>query len=710
MKIGFNLFIVVLLLLGTLSFAHNLSPDVYSFLESYNIYKESKYPTRKSILSKYSLNSNNGNDFVDLLVEFDGSEGDLERYVLKRFPGVRKFCIVRMPINDVLTITNKPFVRYATVSKKVKLFLDKVREKLNLKMVYNYYGQDTVQGKGVVVGVVDTGVDASFEDFRTPSGGSRILYLLDQTVSNSNPLWGYGVEYNKNDIERDFSVATDEEGHGTHVLGIAVGNGRLSNGKYMGVAPGSDIIVVKTDFSISSILTGIEYVLYNAKKLGKPAVVNLSIGGNTGSHDGKDIESQILQQIIDYYGRKGNVIVLAGGNSGYYNQHYSDTISTIPISATIRITNIKNDLDSVIFDFWTSYAQDLQVRINTPGGYSSGWISISNDYNSVISSSDGLIQVVAVSNKYNGDMNIQIVLFDTSTTKISSGNWVVSFRKTAGSSVVHGWIDFTDGVFGEFVNGDNDYTLNSLFLLDDVIVVSAYTTKSSFSSPLGEVNISYLTNDNIAYFSSKGPTRDGRQKPDISSPGAIVFAPLSSQYKGYDAKYLDKDYNMYVGMMGTSMATPVVSGICSILLSIDSTLTSQDIINYLKTYSEVSIYDSNGKSWDKNWGWGQVSVKALVETLKNPETLVWFSGNVIRLDNLNNSTTLNIRLSDGNDNISVSIYDMDGNLMKSLGNFSLDIGFNSIPIIVDKKFKTGVYLVKISGSRINTTLKMVVIR
>lgn len=686
-------------------YSTNISADLLTFLEIHRINKEDR---RINVLSQTRVGRVSSKS-VDLLVEMDSISPQISKYLLRTFSGSGRFAVLRVPIEELRYILGDTNIVYATLSRKVKLHLDVVRDKLNLNYIYNYYGQDKVQGKDVIIGVIDSGIDSSHADFRTSSGGSRILYVWDQTVDVTNSKLGYGREYTKSELDRDFGLVKDEDGHGTHVSGIATGNGRMSSGKYSGISQGSDLIVVKTDFSTIGILEGIEYIFLKSRELGKSCVVNLSLGLDIGSHDGSDIESLVLKDIINSYGREGKVIVVSAGNSGYFKQHFSNTITLIPISSVIEISsNSTREVDELVADFWIDGGVVPEVRIVSPNGNTSGWITFSNNYTRNVSLPDGEIIVSMVSNRYNNDLNIQITLLDTQSKSISTGNWRIQFKTISGTGILHGWLQYSDGIISQFDNGDNYFTINSMFLIDEVIFVSSYNSKNSFSSTSGNIYLPRLTNDNISYFSSRGPTRDGRQKPDISAPGAVIFAPLSSQSER--GGYIDKTYRNYIGMMGTSMSAPVVTGVVALLLSINPKFTSSDIINYLKTYSEVSIYDPNGKNWDESWGWGKVNVKTIVETLKTPENLVWFSGNVIRLDNFQNSTLLNFRLKDGSDNVSIDIYDIEGNLMKSMGNFYIQSGLNQINLVVDNSFRTGVYLVRIVGSRFNTNLKLVVIR
>ncbi|MCS7298478.1 MAG: S8 family peptidase [Spirochaetia bacterium] len=686
-------------------YSTNISADLLTFLEIHRVNKEDK---RVNVLSQTRVGRVSSKS-VDLLVEIDSISPQISKYLLRTFSGSGRFAVLRVPIEELGYILGDTNLVYATLPRKVKLHLDMVRDKLNLNYIYNYYGQDKVQGKDVIIGVIDSGIDSSHADFRTSSGSSRILYVWDQTVDVTNSRLGYGREYTKSELDRDLGLVKDEEGHGTHVSGIATGNGRMSSGKYSGISQGSDLIVVKTDFSIIGILEGIEYIFLKSRELGKSCVVNLSLGLDIGSHDGSDIESLVLKDIINSYGREGKVIVVSAGNSGYFKQHFSNTITLIPISSVLEISsNSTREADELVADFWVDGGVVPEVRIVSPNGNTSGWITFSNNYTKNVSLPDGEIIVSMVSNRYNNDLNIQITFLDTQSKSISTGNWQIQFKTISGTSILHGWLQYSDGIISQFSNGDNYFTINSMFLIDEVIFVSSYNSRNSFSSTSGNIYLPRLTNDNISYFSSRGPTRDGRKKPDISAPGAVIFAPLSSQSERDG--YVDKTYRNYIGMMGTSMSAPVVAGVVALLLSVNPKFTSSDIINYLKTYSEVSIYDLNGKNWDESWGWGKVNVKTIVETLKTPEDLVWFSGNVVRLDNFQNSTLLNFRLKDGSDNVSIDIYDMEGNLMKSMGNFYIQSGLNQINLVVDNSFRTGVYLVRIAGNRFNTNLKLVIIR
>ena len=133
-------------------------------------------------------------------------------------------------------------------------------------------------GRGVVVGIVDTGIDLAHADFRAASGQTRIKYLWNQPWSGTPPAgFNYGAEYSEAQINAGGANHHDDDGHGTHVAGIAAGNGRATgNGyaayRYVGMAPEADLIVVKMRNSDSDLINGVNYVFTRAAAMGKPAV------------------------------------------------------------------------------------------------------------------------------------------------------------------------------------------------------------------------------------------------------------------------------------------------------------------------------------------------------------------------------------------------------------------------------------------------------
>jgi minor extracellular serine protease Vpr len=205
------------------------------------------------------------------------------------------------------------------------------------------------KGAGAIVLIYDTGIDWKHFDFRkSDTTKSRILSIWDQTltagVDGSAPSgFSYGVEYSRTQIEGELSGSArgvvhekDIHGHGTHVASTAAGNGFSFNNKYVGMAPEADIIVVKGgDGSFSSIgeIDGLTYAQNKAG--GKPIVVNMSLGGQIGSHDGTNDDEVAVNSFVQ---NPGYVVCIAAGNDGENNIHINGTIANgLPAVITVMV-------------------------------------------------------------------------------------------------------------------------------------------------------------------------------------------------------------------------------------------------------------------------------------------------------------------------------------------------------------------------------------
>jgi subtilisin family serine protease len=154
-------------------------------------------------------------------------------------------------------------------------------------------------GRSVVIGIIDTGVDLAHGDFKKPNGQTRVSFAWDQISSSGTPPagFGYGSEWTEAQINNGQAQLFDNNGHGTHVAGIALGDGSATgNGRpaqqYVGIAPEADLIVVKTTFTQSDVLNAIDYVFGRAGS--RDAVINLSLGTQDGPHDGTSVFDQAI--------------------------------------------------------------------------------------------------------------------------------------------------------------------------------------------------------------------------------------------------------------------------------------------------------------------------------------------------------------------------------------------------------------------------------
>jgi subtilisin family serine protease len=214
-------------------------------------------------------------------------------------------------------------------------------------------------GNGVIVGVIDSGTDFNHPDFKDANGNSRIKYLWDMTkplAVNTPTPFGYGQEWNNTQIDLGLCTHSDvaQFGHGTNSTGIAAGNG-FSINKYEGMAPKSDIIVVAMDFNRPgfTISDALQYIITKSQLLNKPLVVNASLGDYYGSHDGYDLETQIINNLVSNV--PGRALVAACGNAGRVKFHIGYNV----INTDTNFTWIKNSSNTITF---SEYADTAQIK------------------------------------------------------------------------------------------------------------------------------------------------------------------------------------------------------------------------------------------------------------------------------------------------------------------------------------------------------------
>ncbi|MEO8760669.1 MAG: S8 family serine peptidase, partial [Bacteroidia bacterium] len=190
-------------------------------------------------------------------------------------------------------------------------------------------------GKGVIFGLIDTGMDFTHPDFKDSTGKSRIKWFWEQgagyTGGDIPQPFNYGQEWNNQQLDNGLSTFIDygSYGHGTRVAGVAVGNGK-ANISYKGTAPKAEIMCVAVDFNSNGpvILDAVNYLVDKANTANQPLVINLSLGDYYGSHDGQDLQAIAIDNLTANI--PGRCVVAAAGNAGNIPFHlkYNVTADT----------------------------------------------------------------------------------------------------------------------------------------------------------------------------------------------------------------------------------------------------------------------------------------------------------------------------------------------------------------------------------------------
>lgn len=237
----------------------------------------------------------------DVIVKYSGPESGLGGEEIQVVPLLGGYAVVTLPESEIKAYSAREQIEFIEKPKRLYFETFQAREASCILPVQT--GSNGLTGKGILVGVVDSGVNFFHPDFRNEDGSSRILYLWDQSIPG-NPPEGYtkGTEYTKEEIDealvlgetegRRLVPSRDVSGHGTAVLGIAAGNGTVSEGVNRGVAYESDLLVVKMGNAgensfprTTELMEGIDYLIRQAVRMGRPIAINISFGNNYGSHE-----------------------------------------------------------------------------------------------------------------------------------------------------------------------------------------------------------------------------------------------------------------------------------------------------------------------------------------------------------------------------------------------------------------------------------------
>ncbi len=634
--------------------------------------------------------------------------------------------------------------------------VDKIHEGQELPQPY--------KGEDVIVGVIDSGIDFDHPDFQAENG-TRLLYLLEYSATQPEPyIWS------KNDIDQKPEEVTQIDGaggsgHGTHVTGSAAGGGK-SDAQFTGMAPESDIIFVKGirdhqsngGFEDNDVLNGVNTIFSVAEQLGKPAVVNLSLGGNYGPMDGTSLYEQYLTQLQG----KGKIIVAAAGNEGFDYLNANTTILTGEITAVTSYPTVKEEFFTTI---WYDKGAITNYRVMAIGLNQQNQFYIAGDTDWLATGTDNLTQERGielidpatenpagyilhysqnVEDEGNGDGEIQIKVFDG--YEVGSGlpfayleNYLWITFLSSGSGPGGDFNLYSNGAENypyqvvefngtRFLPGNRNYSVGTPATADSVISVGAFVSTNSWTTDLkGPASLNYPLDfdrsefytpeiGEIAYFSSRGPTRDGRMAPVITAPGDKIFSARSFDIE----TSILLEYGMhlmgsgdYVSMQGTSMATPHITGIIALMLQINPNLSYKEIVEIFST--SVTRDEQTGNSPNNIFGYGRIDAyKAIKSTLiatyteSDPEIATEFKLLQNYPNPFNPSTTIGFILPKGSD-VSLDVYSITGQKVATLLSGQLSQGYHDVQFDASA-LSTGIYYYRLTSEMGVQTRSMILLK
>jgi subtilisin family serine protease len=515
-------------------------------------------------------------------------------------------------------------------------------------------------GRGVIVGIIDTGIDITHNNFRKADGTTRIVALWDQTlqvqggesapgpITNPNialnhqgpqavPL-GYGVEYDPTQINDTLQNANpvlkvrhvDTYGHGTHVAGIAAGNGSKASGchgtyTYIGVAPEADIIVVRqylltpSDKNVKApqagnvMLDAIRYILNQASTRNQPAVINLSQGTFTQFMDGTSDECLDVDALLKA-NSQGRAIVFSAGNEGASNFHASALVPPGPAASLALNFTVKDDPANASHTLMVMYSgSNIEVQLTSPVAGAGGVISwVSSGAKGTSSTANGPNNRVDITNDANL-ITIQIVCTQVPNTTPAkyypyvAGTWKLELRDTDNTPT---------NIDAYSLYGDSKDSTTPRFLSN----TTSRSTLSELATCYEALAVgSCKVGGDLSDFSSRGPTLDAqkRTKPELCAPGDNVTSAHSSA-SASDPSNPCADCccsccGAYIDKGGTSMAAPHVAGVIALMLHKDPNLTHVQITAAL-TGNVTPKPSGTSPDDDLGWGAGRTDAKATVDS------------------------------------------------------------------------------------------------
>lgn len=463
-------------------------------------------------------------------------------------------------------------------------------------------------GKGVVIGFVDTGLDIAHEDFKDQFGKTRVLFIWDQTTGeggiNHPAGYDYGTEWTKAQIDAGLCTQIDTAGHGTGVASVAAGDGSATgNGwpayRYVGMAPEADIIMVKSTFYTDTVVDALSYITAKATALGKPCVINLSIGTHFGAHDGTSLIEQAIEQISG----PGVVVCTAAGNSGttdpskFVHAQWSTPTRNSSVTAGLNVST--NRSNPFYVDIWYKSNDSIDVTVTSPNGYSitkqTG--STTGGYVTTLDGGIWLDNSSGGTNPYNGDRECVVAIKDA-----VAGSWSVTAtgRTIRAGGQCDAWIAGSNVYWLAYGTNAGSCTIPGT--CNSAITAGGYLTKTRWYNPDGTPQGWDSTYGCFYSVSGEGPTRDGRQKPDLCAPAQVAVARSSNA--NLPAMNVVED-GVHIILGGTSFASPHASGAAALMLQKDPTATAEEI--RMRLIETARSDDLTGTVPNTKWGFGKMA-------------------------------------------------------------------------------------------------------
>lgn len=473
-------------------------------------------------------------------------------------------------------------------------------------------------GKGVLLGVIDTGIDLHHPAFHRADGTSRIVATWDQD-SPQGPApagFNYGSYCSQDAISARRCLFYDSLGHGTHVSGIAAGSSQPS-----GIASDADIAVVRSD-RFTRMGDALLFLIQLAEQRKQPLVVNVSVGGQYGPHDGRTP----LEQYISYLTTPGRLLVAAAGNDGADAVHVGAQLQAgVPKRVALGGLGTGAGSDCVV-EIWTQPGVSLALTFEVWNGQA---VQVTVPLSA--GRSDLLHGMISMNGLRVGEATYGVdyvsehaairhtILFDRSNGDPLPKDAILAV-KLDGVGEIHGWISQSDysngrarfgaGFGAGWLDGDSALSITVPATAHNVIAVGSYVTRTDWHSEwMGDQSLGFGVFGDRAPYSSLGPTLlplITGVKPNISAPGTVIVSARAVTVPAGPDTVSDQQ----MAMQGTSMSAPHVAGVVALMLEADPELSPTKAAAILQATGRQDAF--TGVIPNDAWGYGKLDAYAAV--------------------------------------------------------------------------------------------------
>lgn len=516
--------------------------------------------------------------------------------------------------SDVLEVDAGNEIRFMMDSVRILTHVNEVQSGELLPRSY--------QGEGVLIGIIDNGFDFLHPNFRDEEGNSRIRCVWDQNQmpAISNSSFGYGWVYQTGEDIKSAMHDLSRDTHGTHVAGIAAGS---ADNSYRGIAPKADLVLVSVNKTEPGMLDAISFLIRYADEVNKPLSINLSMGSLLGYKDGTDNFTLMIDNLIK--DKKGRLLSIAAGNEGhrkstlfkeFIGKEAGELKSMLNPPTYGRENIFVHGASGQTYTVSVSLRDTIKNELLFSQQFVSGetWSKSFEQFGS--DKAGALFNVSSAVNDRTANHAIRIsFIYNKPTSEV----WEVSVSAMGGKCAVYcDYGYFTSAGKPGYTEGTNDYTIAATATGHIPLSVGAYVSRRGYTDISGTSHQAEWGRFGLYPLSGKGPTYDGRIKPDVVAPGASVISSYNSYAASYSVQRSEKVLELTDSALGrkyvwgiangTSMATPVATGVLALWLEVNPELTMDEVRDIIRDTATADIY--TGGLPNAHYGMGKLNALA----------------------------------------------------------------------------------------------------